>query len=81
MDNGASSYRRFLEGDRDAIVSIVSEYNNGLVLFLNSITSNICLAEELAEDVFCDLLLDKPRYNEKSNFKNRTRRQKLKGRY
>ena len=69
MDNGASSYRRFLEGDRDAIVSIVSEYNNGLVLFLNSITSNICLAEELAEDVFCDLLLDKPRYNEKSNFK------------
>ena len=48
MDNGASSYRRFLEGDRDAIVSIVSEYNNGLVLFLNSITSNICLAEEIA---------------------------------
>ncbi|MDO4863271.1 MAG: RNA polymerase sigma factor [Ruminococcus sp.] len=69
MDNGASSYRRFLDGDKEAIVKIVSEYNNGLVLFLNSITGNICLAEELAEDVFCELLLEKPRYNGRSSFK------------
>ncbi len=69
MDNGASSYRRFIEGDREAIVNIVSLYNDGLVLFLNSIVGNICIAEELAEDVFCELLLDKPKYNGKSSFK------------
>ncbi|MBR3422232.1 MAG: RNA polymerase sigma factor [Ruminococcus sp.] len=69
MDNGASSYRRFLEGDKESIINIVSEYNNGLVLFLSSITGDICLAEELAEDVFCGLLLDKPRFGGKSSFK------------
>lgn len=69
MDNGASSYRCFLDGDKEAIVKIISEYNDGLVLFLNSITMNICQAEELAEDVFCELLLEKPRFNGKSSFK------------
>ena len=34
MDNGASSYRRFLSGDKDAIVELLKEYNDGLVLFL-----------------------------------------------
>jgi RNA polymerase sigma-70 factor (ECF subfamily) len=69
MDNGASSYLRFLQGDKDAIVEIVSEYNDGLVLFLNSFIGNICLAEEMAEDVFCDLLIEKPKFNGKSSFK------------
>ena len=69
MDNGASSYLRFLQGDKDAIVEIVSEYNDGLVLFLNSFIGNICLAEEMAEDVFCDLLIEKPEFNGKSSFK------------
>ena len=69
MDNGASSYCRFLKGEKDAIVEIVSEDNNGLVLFLNSITGDICLSEELAEDIFCELLLTKPKYNGKSSFK------------
>lgn len=69
MDNGASSYCRFLKGEKDAIVEIVSEYNNGLVLFLNSITGDICISEELAEDIFCELLLTKPKYNGKSSFK------------
>ena len=36
MDNGASSYRRFLEGDKDALVDIIGDYREGLVLFLNN---------------------------------------------
>ncbi|HRR78448.1 MAG TPA: RNA polymerase sigma factor [Ruminococcus sp.] len=69
MDNGASSYRRFLEGEKEAIVEILSEYSDGLVLFIYSITGNISLAEEITEDVFCELLLKRPGYNSKSSFK------------
>ena len=69
MDNGASSYRRFLEGEKEAIVEILSEYSSGLILFLNSITSNMSLSEDIAEDVFCELLLKKPGYSSKSSFK------------
>ena len=36
MDAGAESYRRFLEGEEDAMLEIVREYNDGLVLYLNS---------------------------------------------
>ena len=52
MDNGASSYRRFLEGDDDGIVEIIRDYKDGLILFLNRYVNNIHIAEELAEDTF-----------------------------
>ena len=35
MDNGASSYRRFLNGDDEGIVEIVNDYKDGLILYLN----------------------------------------------
>ncbi|BBK23162.1 hypothetical protein Aargi30884_20650 [Amedibacterium intestinale] len=31
MDNGAGSYRRFLDGDDDGIVEIVRDYKDGLI--------------------------------------------------
>ena len=37
MENGAACYSRFLEGDKEAVVEIVTEYNNGLVLFLTGL--------------------------------------------
>jgi RNA polymerase sigma-70 factor (ECF subfamily) len=69
MNNGESSYRRFLAGEKDAIVEIVSEYSHGLVLFLNGITRSTYLSEEIAEDTFCRLLIEKPEYVGKSSFK------------
>jgi len=42
MDNGADNYRRFLEGDKKALVRILTEYNDGLVLFLNKLVCDIC---------------------------------------
>lgn len=56
MDNGASSYRRFLEGDDSGIVEIIRDYKDGLILFLNRYVNNIHTAEELAEDTFLELL-------------------------
>ena len=69
MDNGASSYRRFLKGDTNAIIDIISDYREGLVLFINSFINDFCTAEEIAEDVFVKICADKPRFSEKCSFK------------
>ena len=41
MDNGASSYRRFLNGDESGLNEIVEMYGNNLMFFINSIVKNI----------------------------------------
>ena len=69
MDNGASSYRRFLEGDDNGIVEIIRDYKDGLILFLNRYVNNIHIAEELAEDTFFRLVTRKPRFAANHSFK------------
>jgi RNA polymerase sigma-70 factor (ECF subfamily) len=69
MDNGASSYRRFLEGDDNGIVEIIRDYKDGLILFLNRYINNIHIAEELAEDTFFRLVTRKPRFVSNHSFK------------
>ena len=70
MDNGASSYRRFLEGDDKGIAEIVGDYKDGLILYLNGYVKNIYVAEELTEDTFFRLITKKPKYNGRSTFKS-----------
>ncbi len=70
MDNGASSYRRFLDGDDKGIAEIVGDYKDGLILYLNGYVGNIFIAEELTEDTFFRLITKKPRYSGKSTFKS-----------
>ena len=70
MDNGASSYRRFLDGDDRGIAEIVEEYKDGLLLFLNGYVNNIYTAEELTEDTFFRLITKKPHFSGKSSFKS-----------
>ena len=69
MDNGASSYRRFLEGDDDGIVQIIKDHKDGLMFYLNSFVQNIHLAEDLTEDTFVKLIARRPRFSGKSTFK------------
>ncbi len=69
MDNGASSYRRFLNGDENGFVEIVEQYGANLILFINGFVRNIVVAEDLMEETFCDLIFYKHRYKEKSSFK------------
>ena len=52
MDSGASNYQRYLAGDDDALVALVRDYKDGLLLFLNRYVRNLSLAEELTEDTF-----------------------------
>lgn len=69
MDNGASSYRRFLDGDESGFVEIVRDYKDGLILYLNTFTNNIHTAEDLAEDTFVKLGIKKPKDKGTSLFK------------
>lgn len=70
MDNGASSYHRFLDGDDKGIAEIVGDYKDGLILYLNSYVNNVFIAEELTEDTFFRLITKKPKYFGKSTFKS-----------
>ena len=63
MDNGASSYRRYLDGDEEAFESIVREYFDNLVWFLESYVHDLSAAEDIAIDAFTDLFVHRHRYN------------------
>lgn len=69
MDNGAESYRRFLGGDKNALVEIIRDYKDGLMLFINGLTKNIFTAEEITQEVFVKLYVKKPKFSGKSSFK------------
>ncbi len=69
MDNGASSYRRFLGGDDDGIVEIIKDYKDGLMLYLNTYAKNIHISEDLMEDTFVRIVTKRPHFSEKSSFK------------
>ena len=69
MDNGESSYRRFLAGDDNGMVEIVREFRDGLMLYLRSYTDDINAAEDCVQDTFIRLAVKKPKFNGKSTFK------------
>ncbi|MCI9337820.1 MAG: RNA polymerase sigma factor [Lachnospiraceae bacterium] len=69
MDNGASSYRRFLDGDDEGIVEIIRDYKDGLTLYLNGFARDICVAEELMEETFVKLATRKPKFKGRSSFR------------
>ena len=69
MDNGASSFRRFLDGVDECIVEIIRDYKDGLILYLNGFTQDISTAEELMEETFVKLATRKPRFMGRSAFK------------
>lgn len=69
MDNGADSYRRFLNGDESGFDEILELYHDNLIYFINRYVKNFTAAEDLAADTFMELLIHKKRYSFKSSFK------------
>ena len=69
MDNGESSYRRFLAGDDEGLHEIICSYRAGLILYLNSFVQNIHTAEDLTEDTFAEIAIKCPKFSGKSSFK------------
>ena len=69
MDNGASSYRRFLNGDESAFDEIMKELFDNLVFFIDRYVHDIHAAEDIAINAFSDLVVNKHRYNFKVTLK------------
>ena len=69
MDNGASSYRRFLDGDNSGLRDLIEEYRLPLQMFILSIVKSNEMAEESAIETFVKLASKKPRYTGKASFK------------
>ncbi|MBR2461249.1 MAG: sigma-70 family RNA polymerase sigma factor [Clostridia bacterium] len=63
MDNGASSYRRFLNGEEGAFEEIMLKYRDGLTFFIGGFVRDIMTAEDIAIDVFTYLLLNPKKYD------------------
>ncbi len=69
MFDGASSYRRFLHGDEGAFDEIMNELFDGLVFFINRYVHDLHTAEDIAIDVFTELIVHPNRYNFKVELK------------
>lgn len=69
MDNGACSYRRYLDGDESAFDDIMNELFRGLVFFIDGYVHDVCAAEDIAIDVFSELIVHRHRYNFKVTLK------------
>ena len=66
MDTGEQLYRRFLDGDEAAFGALIGLYKDRLIFFLCRSVQDYAAAEDLAEDVFVEVLLHKRRYNFRS---------------
>lgn len=69
MDNGASSYRRFLDGDQSGFDDLIGMYRDPLVYFINGFLNNIEESEDVAEEAFMELIVHPHRYSFRSSFK------------
>lgn len=62
-------YCRYIDGDDTAMTSLVKEYWDGLLWYLNSITNDLHLAEEATEEAFVKLAVQKPQFKGQSTFR------------
>ena len=69
MDDGASSYHRFLNGDEKAFEEIVMLYSDSLVCFAYCFVHDSETAEDIAADTFAALLVKRRRFAPKALFK------------
>lgn len=69
MNSGTEYYRRYVAGDDSAMTPLIGEYWDGLLWYLNSITNDLHIAEEAAEEAFVKLAIKKPDFKEKSTFR------------
>ena len=69
MDNGESSYRRYLEGDENAFDDIQRMYFDRLTLFADRYLHDVAAAEDVAIDTLLQLIIHKKRYNFKTSLK------------
>lgn len=61
-------YKRFLEGDITAFETLVISYKDNLIYFISKYTKDIFIAEDIAQDVFAYIFVNKEKYDLKYSF-------------
>jgi len=69
MEKDHENYLLFLKGDKQAMEEIIKNHKDGLTLYLAGFSHDFILAEDLMEDTFVKLIVDKPRFKGTSSFK------------
>ncbi|MCI8331710.1 MAG: RNA polymerase sigma factor [Clostridiales bacterium] len=69
MDNGESSYRRYLDGDEAAFEEIVKAYYEHLVFFIFRYVQDLEEAKDLAVDCFAELIAHPGRFRFQTGLK------------
>lgn len=69
FDEGTSYFRKYLDGDNSAFDGIIGLYHDSMIYFIYGILHNTADAEDVAADVFADLIVNKNRYSFKCSLK------------
>lgn len=62
-------YKEFLSGDNQAFDELVLKHKNNIIYFVSRYISNYEVAEDISQDVFVYILLNKHKYNFKYSLK------------
>lgn len=63
MEEDKKLYKRFLNGNNEAFEEIVDKYMEKLIYFIYGFVKRIDVAEDLAQDVFVYILVNKQKYD------------------
>ena len=69
MEHDAQCYRRFLDGDQSAFAEIIESLRDPVTFFIQRYVHDICAAEDIAADVFMQLVVNPQKYNFKTPLK------------
>ena len=62
-------YQKYLNGDNKAFEELVTKYKDNIIYFISRYTKNTEIAEDISQDVFVYLLVNKEQYDFKYSFK------------
>lgn len=68
-DFGSVEYQKFLSGDMTGFENVFRQYREGMILFILRYVGDLQTAEDISQDVFARIWLDRPRFSGKSLFK------------
>lgn len=69
MEQDEQDYKSFLGGDQSGFERLVLRYKDGLIQFINRYVRDLYQSEDLAQDVFVEVLLHPGRYRVGTSFK------------
>lgn len=69
MEEDVKLYKEFLLGNQKAFDDLMDKYRKHIICFINNFVKNIDIAEDLAQDVFVYVLINRKEYDFKYSMK------------